>query len=450
MTVGARRPALLVLIVAMGSLGCRRSRLPPRGDGEAVVVLPPSAAESDPGAIAAPESEPNDTRAQATVISLTGDPLSAAATATLAPGGKDIDLFKVAIPGAVAGDAGALAAGRKLSVDFTPTADGATSVQLQDAAGHALVVSTAVGRLQHGIPNATVLPGGIYYVRVSGGSQAAIAYRLQIRVVDFERGDEREPNDQASTASLLFPADTNPEAAGFFGWRKDEDWFRLPLASGAGPVALEIELDGVEGVTPTLTVVDSAGQKIASARGRKAERLILHDVLPTSGAHAISAGTGSATPERVCFVVVRADSGRNADQRYLLHIRNVAVRDDVEREPNDDLAHATPVTGPLLSGYLGPGDTDVFAVQSAAEQELQVQAEPPEHVSLRLELLDADGKRIAVADEKKRGGIERSVTLRPSTAKVYLRLSAAKGDGNLDEPYHLRVFPSPRQAPDAQ
>ncbi len=433
----ARAWRILPLVVALlAGVACRRSRLPLRGDADPVVVLAEPADES--GAPAVTEVEPNDTRAAAMPLALVGDPLSVRVAAALSSG-KDVDVFRVTIPGSPAATAdGGPSSGRRLFVELTPSVALSASLQLQDDSGQPLLTSVAAPGERHGIPNATVTPGSSYLLVVRAAQvTSARDYRLALRLLDFELGDEREPNDRAAQATLLAAADSSPEAAGFFGGRRDEDWFRVPLGANAAGVALEVELDAVPGVTASVTVLDEAESRMASARGRRNERIVLHNVVvPNVMPNVASTAPGSG---RFCYVLVHSEGGRNLDQRYVLHVRSGAIKDDAETEPNDDPAHATLLHDGRIIGYLGAGEVDVFRVDVPEAEELRVDADPPDGVDLRLEIVSVDGKVIMTADAGRRHEAEHIVGLYAEPGAIFVRVKAAKGEGNVDEPYHLQV-----------
>jgi hypothetical protein len=88
---------------------------------------------------------------------------------------------------------------------------------------------------------------------------------------------------------------------------------------GSGWV-LNLDLEGVEGVAAGLTVRDSAGGKIVAVRGRKGEKLTVHNlVLPNMVVDAGAAAAGG----RWWYLVVRAESGLDRERRYVLHAEAV-------------------------------------------------------------------------------------------------------------------------------
>src|SRR6185295_16846087 len=95
---------------------------------------------------------------------------------------------------------------------------------------------------------------------------------------------------------------------GYLGWRKDQDWYRLPLGGIAEGSVLSADLEPIPGVAASLAVLDSVERKLTEARGRKDERVAMRNVsLPAGEPH--------------LYLVVRADSGRNPDVRYNLRVR---------------------------------------------------------------------------------------------------------------------------------
>ena len=78
--------------------------------------------------------------------------------------------------------------------------------------------------------------------------------------------------------------------------------------------------------------------------------------------------------------------------------------DGAEREPNNDVAHATPLTltggTGQLAGFLWPGDADVYKRgRCAARRAVTFDVDGVDKVDLKLERLGADGKACARADD---------------------------------------------------
>jgi hypothetical protein len=448
---GARR-----LVLAAALLGCHRNALPPRPDGAAVVVAAPVL---DGEVALGPETEPNDTIATAQRLDLaTGTVRGVSARLHEGQGkARDTDVYRIDIvapdggtpappPPAAAADGAPVAPSaptvvrRSLRIDLRPEPLLAVSLDALDDSGQTLV---AAGSGQAGealaIPNLAVTPG-TYYVRVRPGATAGTAaaagagvYRLIARLGPLDPGAEVEPNGKAALATDLAP---DGEAVGYAGWRRDQDWYRVPVDGLAEGSVLSADLEPVPGLAASLLVYDSVEQKLLESRGRKEERVALRNVrVPPN--------------EPALFVVVRADSGWNGDVRYDLRLRTEVPKSGGEAEPNDDPAHAQPIAEGTLLGYLARGDTDVFRFAAAAPTELDVEVAPPERVDARLEILREDGAVLARSDAGKRREAERIPNLFVPGGAVLIRVSAGKGDGNPDEPYRLSVTARPPE-PDAE
>jgi hypothetical protein len=375
---------------------------------------------------------------------------------------RDVDLYRIDVPpeapGAAApaapADGGAAGPRRRaLLVEVRPEATLALGVELLDDQGQPLA-ATGVGQAGEPmiLPNLSVTPGA-YLVRVraeavakpkaaagqagQGGSSGAGAYRLVARLGGpLEPGAEAEPNGKAATATELAAPG---EAVGYYGWRRDQDWYRVPTAGLAEGSVLGVDLEPAPGVTASLLVFDSVEQKLTEARGRKEERVSLRSVRVPTG-------------EPYLYVVVRTDAGTNAEVRYNLRLTAELPKAGGEVEPNDDPAHAQAVAdvaeggAATVAGYLGRGDVDVFRYTASVPVELDVEAVPPERVDLKLELLRPDGTVLAKSDTGKRREPERLPNVFVPGGTALVRLTPAKGDGNTDEPYRLTIAARPPEA----
>jgi hypothetical protein len=461
--LGWMRPLLLGL--GLGPLGgaCRRTVMPPRPAGSSVEVVADTA--PDAGGITVEEIEPNDLLANAQRIELARSPVVNVSGHFVTPMGahaRDVDLFRIVVPppavvveGAAGSDAATPSLRQLLVIEVAPDPRLAVAVDALDDQGKVLVAAVGgVAGESELIPNLGVLPGS-YFVRVKpvgppdaigsvGRKGKALAppleatgagtgmpvgppgYRLSVHLAGFESGDELEPN---GTAALANEAEAGGDVAGFLGWRHDEDWFRLPLAGLPEGSALSIDLDPIDGVAASVTVNDSVEQKMTEQKGRKGERVAIRNVrLPSS--------------DPCVFVVVKAELGRRPDVRYSLHLRTAEARADAELEPNDDPAHAVPLADGTFLGFLGPGDVDVYRYSAPLPVELNFEATPPEHVDLKVELLREDGTVLARIDSGRRREAERLPNLYVE-GSLLLRLSAGKGDGNVDEPYRITTASRP-------
>lgn len=432
----------LILTVIAAATSCRRSTLPPRPDGAAVVVAP-GTLPTEGDVTFQPEVEPNDTLAAAQRLDFSAPGGGRGVSGSLHEGqgkARDSDLYRVDVPAPDGGvlppptDGGGPPAvvRRSLRVDLRPDAALAVSLEALDDQGQALV-ATGTGQAGEAlaIPSLAVTPG-TYYLRVRGGAEAG-GYQLVARLGPLDAGAEIEPNGKGALATELGP---DGEAVGHLGWRRDQDWYRVPLAGLAEGSVLSVELDPLPGVTESLAIYDSVEQKLTEARGRKEERVVLRNIRVPAG-------------EPYLFVVVRAEAGWSGEGRYDLRLRSELPRAGGETEPNDDLAHAQAIGDGSLSGYLGRGDVDFFRYTAPGPAEVDIEVAPPERVDVALEVVSPAGAVLSRADAGKRHEAERIPDLfvegGPSGA-VFIRLAAGKGDGNPDEPYRLTISSRPPES----
>ncbi|HET6149932.1 MAG TPA: hypothetical protein VFH68_20495 [Polyangia bacterium] len=444
-------------LAALATGGCPRSRLPPRADGAAVVVIAPDA-NGDPGLPVLAEVEPNGTLANAQKIDLavpSGLVVRGSFSATAAEPsakGRDVDVYRLVVTADAAAPPSDAArtdaasprapARRRLSALVHPDLGLALVVEALDDAGQ-LLASAAGGQAgeDEGIPSLAVTPG-TYFLRVRAAPGAGPAggdagYRLALRLGPAELGEELEPNGKATLATELSAAG---EAVGYFGWRRDQDWYRVPLEGLPEGSALSADLEAVPGVTASLVVLDSVERKLTEVRGRKEERVAVRNIrLPPGEPH--------------LFLQVRADAGHNLEVRYNLRVRTEVAKPGAaggDLEPNDDPQHANPLADGTVQGYLGRGDIDVYRYTAAEALELDIEAAPPERVDIKLEVVrEPDGLLLVRADSGRRQEPERLPNLFVPGGTLLIRLTAGKGDGNPDEPYRLTVA-SHRPEPGAE
>jgi hypothetical protein len=457
----ARGPALMLVVLVVSALSgvdcssCRRTAMPPRPDGAAVVTAePPETGD----VVFAAEVEPNDSLPTAQRLTFDGK-LAAGAKAALdatATKSRDADLFRLDVP-PVEGSAPAAprsdaapppALRRSLRVEVKPEVEvDRLGVEILDDQGQPFV-SSGPGQAGEAVvlPNVSVTPG-TYYLRVRppapqkgdpkgegvGANAGSHAYKLTARLAPLEAGAEVEPNDKAAMATDL-PAPG--EAVGYYGWRRDQDWYRVPTAGLPEGSVLGADLEPAPGVTASLLVFDSVEQKLTEVHGRKEERVALRSLRVPTG-------------EPYVYVVVRTDAGANGETRYNLRLTSGLPEQGGEVEPNDDPAHAQAVAdvaegGAItVAGHLGRGDVDVFRYAASIPVELDVEVTPPERVDVKLEVLRPDGTVLARADTGKRRESEHLPNVFVPGGAAFVRLSAGKGDGNPDEPYRLSLAVRP-------
>jgi hypothetical protein len=446
--------ALLVLASVLAVSSCRRNRFPSRGDAAAVVVV---AARSD--AAVSPrvlEQEPNDSPEQAQLLAINPDWPVLSVDGTLSGPdkgkGRDVDVFKLLVPGhrqepaAIAAtpdsaqsDDPRLSA-RRLALEIASEGARGLSLQVLDDGLKSMETISVDASDVAGMPNLAVLPGRTYYFRVKAIAKPAKSpemqptsqtYKLTVQLGDFDLAEEREPNDSLESAQPVVVVGA-ADFAGFLGWQHDQDYYRIPAPEVAS--GLDVDMDALEGVAATLQVLDGGGVRIASGRGRRGERLALHNV--TVPAAVPDAGAGS----RFLYVVVRGDSGQNRTQRYVLHLTMGMLRQDAEIEPNDNPTNATAVHDGTITGFLPVGDVDYFRYVGEGQREVTFEVACPSRVRGKVEVVrQSDGLVLATAEAKK---AKQTVVLAkvPSLGEPLLvRLSQGKGDGNPNEPYSLKI-----------
>jgi hypothetical protein len=428
----------LLACLALTASACRSRTQLARGDAAVVVSATPAGAPGDKLA----EKEPNGSLGAPMPVDL----VSGAATVagTLADEDEE-DRFLVEVP---AGPAAPAAPGvapssaaevgpppapsRQLAIEVTPAEGLATSLAVEDVAGGSRGRSTAGPGQAHGLPNVALSPGdrAVVVVRRTGKRTPAgpgSAYQLALRLTDKEAADETEPNDSAPQATLLGPAHTAPEAAGFLGGREDIDWFRVPTGEIAETTVLTVELEPPPGVIATITVFDQAMTRLSGGKSRKGQRLTLHQIAP---------------PAPPAFLVsIKAEGAGDREHRYTLRVRSEDGPPG-EREPNDDPAHATPVGEGPATGYLGLGDVDLYRIDGRKAQTLSVTVSPPRKADLVLEALLPGDARWMRADAARRGGAETLALTPAADGAVFLRISGKRDLEPEEESYRMTVDPS--------
>ncbi len=414
--------------------------MPPRPDGAAVVVAPDT---QDDGIATLPEIEPNNTlpTAQLLAVTATAPAAVAGALGTQPPAGKrDVDLYRVDVPGPdggvapAAGDAGAASSPPHLLLraDLHPAPPGlAVTLEVLDATGHVLVAANGQPGEAIAVPNLAARGGSFYLrVRAAGPEVPGGGYRLVVHLVPFDAGAEIEPNGDAAHATELAPGG---EAVGYLGWRHDQDWYRLPTAGLAEGSVLSVDLDPLPEVSITLQLYGADAHKLTEARGRKGERVVLRNVR-------------IAPTDPFVFVVVRADVGFSAEARYNLRPRTDLPKAGTEAEPNDDQAHAQTIGDGTVVGYLARGDVDYFRYSTDGMALLDLEVAPPERGGVEVEVTREDNTLLARAASARRAPAR--ITGQPIPGgPVLIRVVPRHGPIDSDDPYRLTVTSRPAPAP---
>ncbi len=438
-----RRGLLLVLaipgLVACGKDGGKRIHRD-RDAGARTAIT------RDPGALGrTDEKEPNNDAAAATAL-----PPGSVAKGML-DGETDVDVYRVAIP-----------ADGQLRVSLSGIDGVDLAMELRDGAGTVLAKSDRGPALTiEGFPNYGVRHGDyLLYVKefvkprkkpkpvkpkkgqpappdAGADPNARLGpsnvYELTVEVVPPVDLQEIEPDEDAGTAVEVMLGDS---VTGWIGWSGDVDVWKIPLEGMAPQYALDLELDGVDGVALSVQLEDAGGAAVLTRKGTKGGGVSIHGFVPAIGA--------GAAP----YHLVRIAGDRsNPEQPYVLHITTRLLDDDEEAEPNDTAANATPLradatvtSGAMRAGY-ALGDVDRFVLEPlAAPGLLDLGVEPPTGVAVQLELAAGDAP-LATATAAKIGERVRLTGVSvPAGAPLVVTVKAskpAKTDGGEARPYRL-------------
>ena len=361
--------ALAVLSVLLLVTGCPRKQ----------EASPAPAPDSGPAQRA--EVEPDDRPEQSMAV---GESTDVAASLSSTPARPDEDWYLLF------GDS-------PRAVDVTVSGIAGTVLLLEayDETRTRLSAVTAEGEGQPvRFPNLTVR--GKLLLRVSAARKGGGgAYTLAVRYGEPRPGMELEPNDRHADATELQPQNDVWTVQGLYGSPGDEDHFRIVLetAPDAGPaeaavadagtgstaaapppspeppraegfptqppplggaraevdagtvapepprVTLRIEVSGVAGVRPEVQVRSEAEAVLYTTRGTEGQPLSQRNVAVRATDRVIdvvvkSAWTGTGKEARRVF---------DAEHPYTLTVSREAAGANAEYEPNDDLAHATPL-----------------------------------------------------------------------------------------------------------
>ncbi len=273
------------------------------------------------------------------------------------------------------------------------------------------------------VPNFGITPGRRYFVRLAAADKLVDdnRYTLVAHVARARAGSEVEPNDERSRETPVLGL----SSSGYFGWPSDTDWLRLPLNRGTDRV-LQFELTGVSGVACELSIVGDSGLPIAATRGKPGAELRLRNI---------------GLPDKLtdAHVMLHARSGANVEERWVLRASVEPWLEGTEREPNDSATTANLINAasPTVSGFLWPGDVDVFRLQGFGDGLIGARLEGISGIGLRLERLDETGKGM----QRVEGGAGKDVELAPLPAKAgtLFRISARPQDTVFETPYRLNI-----------
>lgn len=325
------------------------------------------------------------------------------------------------------------------------------------------------------------------------------AYTLSLLFAENVAGFEAEPNDRAADATDVAstPEGQGPWVVkGFLSHGGDEDYYRLLLAApetpdgglgtadagrlaeqpaeqapgSPGPAAadagapapppevprvpLRIGLTAVPGVRWEVQVLSEAQAQLFQGRGQEGQAFDQRNVAVRATDHVVyvvvrSAWTGAGQD---------AHRGSNPDVSYTLTVSREAAGANSEFEPNDDMAHATPL--PLngyREGFLSPaGDVDYYVLRVPQPSLARFELSGVDKVDLVLSVVEAGAKpgTEKVVLKSNEGAVKEPERLNSvaCATECFVKVEGAprKVEGkwvrdfeNADQPYRLTVVTTP-------
>ncbi|RMH44209.1 MAG: hypothetical protein D6689_03030 [Deltaproteobacteria bacterium] len=383
--------------------------------GPGVVIVKRTAG----GVRLAEEVEPNDAAGH-------GQPLSppGGVTATLA---SAADVDRVAVAADRAGWL-AVAAAAPEGIDLV--------VELVGPGGALLARSDRGGAgVAEGMPNYPVEPGRYEVVvreyapkrrrRKAPRTTPSPPYTLAVRwAPEPTELFEREPNAAERYAR---PVAIGGEVRGYIGWEGDKDRWLVPIDGAEPDEAVDIDVDGVDGVALQVAV-SRAGSPVLQRAGAPGQALAIRSL-------ALEAAGESPAPLALALTGKRS----SFDEPYALRVSIRPLPYDAEAEPNDAPAQATPLavepgrSAGARRGALTPGDVDLYAVPVAdARQQLDVAVEPASPgLDVAVALVLADGTVLGEADAGGPGAPDKlaGAGILPG-ARAFVRVQRKPGDAS--------------------
>ncbi len=220
-------------------------------------------------------------------------------------------------------------------------------------------------------------------------------------------------------------------------------------------VALKIELTGIEGVRPELSVLSTAEAPLfTTPKGKEGEGFALRNI-------------GVRASDRVVYLVVKsgwtgtgkeAKRGFNSEKSYSLTVSLEEAGANAELEPNDELYKATPLpTSGYKEGFLSKGDVDNFVLKTTEPVLVKVELSGVERMDLELSVIEppeGDGQKETVLQRVNEGTIKEPERLNNVACggTCYFRVQSAarkvenkwvRDYENADQPYRLSITTVP-------
>ena len=295
------------------------------------------------------------------------------------------------------------------------------NVFLKDGSGKKLAQATTDRSGKFSMPDLG-LEKGDYPIELTG-SDGNVIRTLSIRATGQRvAGDEAEPNDRWELANRV---DLSKAVHGRAGKDNDYDYFRFSLSGENANDTRTIKLDGMEGMSYELCLMDS-NKEIMQCRTAKT-RIALVDLSLNSGDYGL--------------YIARSKK----DAEYTLSMEQGAPHKAIqESEPNDKFAYSGAMNARRIAkGRFAGKDTDYYRFTVSGDPQLwRIQA-VGDGIS-RITLVDAKGSgkyQLDVPSGTRRARLS-NVFLLPGTHYV-----AVKGN---EGSYILRVLPLGPPNPDAE
>ncbi len=306
-----------------------------------------------------------------------------------------------------------------------------------------------------GVPNAApanVLPG--YYLVVKSapltgekksprGANARAAYTLST-ALEAGPGDlEQEPNDEPSRATWVAATRT-----GYLAPAGDIDWYRV---RNEGKSVLRAEVTGLQRADLELAIYAppaKPGDKPALLAKANEGGVREGELLPAVGIDGDALILIQCAQRELDGAKVRDCEDR--DTPYTLAISLAADDGALEREPNDDLDHAQPITIPAkITGTLWPKrDVDQFQFTLDAPRTLSFRLSQVRGVDTMLTLRELKTKKgklagevIGTADAAHGDGAEEIVAVPLKAGSYSIEVASPRKDGSATQVYTLQIAP---------
>lgn len=243
---------------------------------------------------------------------------------------------------------------------------------------------------------------------------------------------EREPNDGVEGAIELLIGD---EGFGYIGWTRDTDLWKLSVEGFTEQYSLDLDLDGVPGVTLTLDILDSGGTPVLHREGEQDKGLSVRNLVPAVAGAGAGAGTGAQAGGSHYYAKITARRSNPVDT-YRIRVATRLLELDEELEPNDQPEQATPLRAEgqeaegKRRGFLTIGDTDRYRLEAGTEPVLlSVEVAPGGDVDPILTVASDTGT-LGMADGGKRGEREHLSAVRiPVGQAAVVQISGHGGLG---------------------